>query len=98
MLGWPCQGAGGAPGAGLCRGSWDSAALSVRSSSIFGRGITRASRLPPPWTGLFASHSRRVRRAALCHATLGCFDLPVLVPGAGLGKARNRKVQRAGSR
>lgn len=54
--------------AGLCRGSWDSAAPSVRSGSIFGRGITRASRLLPPWTGLFASPSRRVRRAVLCCA------------------------------
>lgn len=81
------------------RGSRDSAAPSVRSSSIFRRGIMRASRLPPPWTGLFASPSRRARRAVLCWALPGSFD-PVTSADAGSWRwagLRNRKVQRAGS-
>lgn len=94
---------GGAPGAGPGRSSQDSAAPSVRSGSIFGRGITRASRLPPPWTGLFASPSRRARRAVLCRAVprraaLIWQQLPMPVPSVGLGRAGNRKVQRAGNR
>lgn len=100
MLGCLCWGAGGAPGAGMDRGSRDSAAPSVRSSSIFRRGIMRASRPPPPWTGLFASPSRRASRAVLCWAMPGSFD-PVTSADAGswrgLGRVRNRKVQRAGS-
>lgn len=95
----------GAPGAGMDRGSRDSAAPSVRSSSIFRRGIMRASRLPPPWTGLFASPSRRARRAVLCWATPASFD-PVTAADAGswrwAGKSREpqgavgRKPGRAG--
>lgn len=81
-VGLAVLGSWGAPGAGMDRGSRDSAALSVRSSSIFRRGIMRASRLPPPWPGLFASPSRRARRAMLCCPMPGSFD-PVTTADAG---------------
>lgn len=81
------------------RGSRDSAAPSVRSSSIFGRGITRASRLPPPWTGLFASPSRRARRAVLCWAMPGSFDTGTAADaGSWRGAGKSQEPQGAAGR